>query len=175
MFYPPTSTSPPKKKLRKRPRMSAYWIQARGWDFATNFGPVGTCGWPSPQRATDSGSPQGQAALMVLMVADQRQKKSLHAVGCKVLGEFWFGKWFSEHAVQASQLMSFDKACWTLDNFVFGQNLALSLAWVQKSVGQVRVLSRHMWVYPFFQTRYLQFHIIKGSQKHTVSVSAKSR
>lgn len=36
---PPTLhlQAPPKKKLQKRPRMSACWIQARGWDFASNF------------------------------------------------------------------------------------------------------------------------------------------
>lgn len=93
------------------------------------------------------------------------------SVGCRVLRHSWFlicFIMFSDHAVQASQLMSFDKACWTLDNILFAQNLARTLAWVQMSVGQVRVLSRHMWVYPFFQTRCPQFHI-KGSQKHTVS------
>jgi len=70
-FTPYPTSVPPQKSSGQAEDVSLLDPSQR-WDFAASF-PVGTCGWPSPQRAT-SRLPQGQAALMVLMVADQRQQ-----------------------------------------------------------------------------------------------------
>ena len=72
MFYPLPHIYAPPKKAPKRPRMSAYWIQARGGISQPILDQLELV--DGHHHNEQLAVTQGQAALMVLMVADQRQQ-----------------------------------------------------------------------------------------------------